>query len=65
MNIQSDEVLYFFAIEGRNTLSNAHREFEGVKRFLPLSQDTFWELKEQLEKEYRLGEVKFKALNRL
>ena len=65
MNIQSDEVLYFFSVEARNRETNYPRKFQGVITSLPLNQDNFSDFKKIVENDWYVTDVEFLALNRL
>ena len=65
MNVQSDEVSYFFSVEGRNKVTNYPRRFQGVITYLPLNQDNFSDFKKIIENDWYVTDVEFLALNRL
>jgi hypothetical protein len=65
MNIQSDEVSYFFSVEARNRETNYPRKIQGVIISLPINQDNFSDFKKTIENDWHVTDVEFLALNRL
>ena len=65
MNIQSDNVSYFFSVEARSKDSNYPRKIQGVITSLPLNQDNFSDFKKIIEHDWYVTDVEFLALNRL
>jgi hypothetical protein len=65
MNIQSDEVTYFFSVEARDRGSNYPRKFQGVVTSIPLNQGNFLDFTRVIEHDWYVTDVEFLALNRL
>jgi hypothetical protein len=64
MNIQSDEVTYFFSVEARSSLTNSIRNIQGIVSTQPLTENNFSDFKKAIEDKYKIERVEFLALNR-